>query len=78
VPEHLLAAHLHFAEDAITALDKAHALVVLTEWDEFRDLDFTTIYQRMFKPAFAFDGRSILPAAKLRELGFELYCIGQG
>jgi UDPglucose 6-dehydrogenase len=78
VPENLLATHLHFAEDAITALDKAHALVVLTEWDEFRDLDFAAIYQRMYKPAFAFDGRSILPAAKLREIGFELYCIGQG
>ncbi len=78
VPEHLLAAHLHFAEDATTALDKAHALVVLTEWDEFRDLDFAAIYQRMYKPAFAFDGRSILPAPKLREIGFELYCIGQG
>jgi UDPglucose 6-dehydrogenase len=51
-------------------------MVVLTEWDEFRNLDFAAIHQRMFKPAFAFDGRSILPPARMRELGFEMYCIG--
>lgn len=78
VPENLLASHLHIAPDAVSALDQAHAMVVLTEWDEFRNLDFATIYQGMFKPAFAFDGRSILPAARMRELGFEMYCIGQG
>jgi UDPglucose 6-dehydrogenase len=78
VPENLLASHLHIAPDAMSALDQAHAMVVLTEWDEFRNLDFATIYQGMFKPAFAFDGRSILPAARMRELGFEMYCIGQG
>ena len=78
VPEHLLASHLQFASDAVTALDQAHAMVVLTEWDEFRHLDFASIYQRMVKPAFAFDGRNVLPAVKMRELGFQLYCIGQG
>lgn len=78
VPGHLLDSHLHFAPDAMSALDQAHAMVVLTEWDEFRELDFATIHQRMFKPAFAFDGRSILPAARMREIGFEMYCIGQG
>ncbi len=78
VPEHLLASHLHIVSDAYTALDQAHAMVVLTEWDEFRDLDFAQIHQRMIKPAFAFDGRSILPAANIRGLGFQLYCIGQG
>ncbi|MFY7818159.1 MAG: UDP-glucose 6-dehydrogenase [Akkermansiaceae bacterium] len=78
VPEHLLESHLHIAPDVMSALDQAHAMVVLTEWDEFRNLDFAAIHQRMFKPAFAFDGRSILPAARMRELGFEMYCIGQG
>lgn len=78
VPEQLLASNLHIAGDALSVLDQAHAMVVLTEWDEFRELDFATIHQRMFKPAFAFDGRSILPAARMRELGFEMYCIGQG
>lgn len=78
VPEHILNSHLHFCNDANSALDQAHAMVVLTEWDEFRDLDFAAIYQNMFKPAFAFDGRSILPSATMREIGFQLYTIGQG
>ncbi|MFM2220254.1 MAG: hypothetical protein RLZZ553_2 [Verrucomicrobiota bacterium] len=78
VPDHLLSSHLHIAPDAMSALNQAHAMVVLTEWDEFRNLDFSAIHQSMFKPAFAFDGRSILPAARMRELGFEMYCIGQG
>jgi UDPglucose 6-dehydrogenase len=78
VPENILRSHLQFASDPISALDQAHAMVVLTEWDEFRDLDFATIYQNMLKPAFAFDGRNILPRQHLENLGFSLYCIGQG
>jgi UDPglucose 6-dehydrogenase len=78
VPEHILNSHLHFCNDATSALDQAHAMVVLTEWDEFRDLDFAAIYDKMFKPAFAFDGRSILPAETMRQIGFQLYTIGQG
>ena len=76
VPEHILQSRLHFCADASSALDRAHAMVVLTEWDEFRDLDFSAIYESMYKPAFAFDGRNILPAAELREIGFSLYSIG--
>jgi UDPglucose 6-dehydrogenase len=78
VPEHILNSHLHFCNDATSALDQAHAMVVLTEWDEFRDLDFAAIYDKMFKPAFAFDGRSILPTETMRQIGFQLYTIGQG
>jgi UDPglucose 6-dehydrogenase len=78
VPEHILNSRLHFCDDATSALNQAHAMVVLTEWDEFRTLDFEAIYQNMFKPAFAFDGRSILPTEKMKQIGFQLYTIGQG
>jgi UDPglucose 6-dehydrogenase len=78
VPLAILESNLEFCPTADVALDQAHAMVVLTEWDEFRDLPFETIYQRMFKPAFAFDGRNILPVEKMRAIGFHLYCIGQG
>jgi UDPglucose 6-dehydrogenase len=63
--------------DVYRALDGAHALAVLTEWDEFRALDFERIFARMKKPAFAFDGRNVLPAQVLREIGFELMAIGK-
>jgi UDPglucose 6-dehydrogenase len=53
-------------------------MVVLTEWDEFRDLDFGKIYQNMHKPAFAFDGRNILPREEMIAKGFAVYAIGHG
>ena len=49
----------------------------MTEWDEFKTLDYAHIYSVMSKPAFIFDGRNVLPHAKLREIGFEVYAIGK-
>ncbi|KAK1742141.1 UDP-glucose 6-dehydrogenase [Skeletonema marinoi] len=63
--------------DAYSACDGAHAFAVLTEWDEFKTLDFERIYKGMAKPAFVFDGRNILDHAKLREIGFEVHAIGK-
>jgi UDPglucose 6-dehydrogenase len=63
--------------DAYRAAAGAHALAVITEWDEFAGLDFELIYRRMNKPAFAFDGRNILPHATLQALGFEVHAIGK-
>jgi len=63
--------------DAYSACDGAHAFAVLTEWDEFKTLDFERIYKGMSKPAFVFDGRNILDHAKLREIGFEVHAIGK-
>ena len=65
------------AEDAYSACDKAHALCILTEWDEFKTLDYERIFKSMAKPAFVFDGRNILDHAKLREIGFEVHAIGK-
>ena len=43
----------------------AHAVVVCTEWDEFVNLNFNRIYNKMSKPAFLFDGRKILDHERL-------------
>jgi UDPglucose 6-dehydrogenase len=59
------------------SLDKAHAVAVLTEWDEFKNYDWQTIFEKMFKPAFVFDGRNILDSNKLKEIGFNIYQIGK-
>lgn len=64
-------------EDAYSAAAGSHALVVMTEWDEFKSYDFERIYASMAKPAFVFDGRNILDHARLREIGFEVYAIGK-
>ncbi|CAA6654534.1 unnamed protein product [Spirodela intermedia] len=63
--------------DAYEATRGAHAVCVLTEWDEFRALDFQRIYNQMQKPAFIFDGRNVLDADLLRRIGFIVYSIGK-
>jgi UDPglucose 6-dehydrogenase len=63
--------------DAYSACDGAHAICTLTEWDEFKTLDFEKIYEKMAKPAFIFDGRHILDHAALRKIGFEVHAIGK-
>lgn len=62
---------------AIEAATGAHAIAVMTEWDEFTTLDYQEIYNVMSKPAFIFDGRNILPHEELRKIGFEVYAIGK-
>jgi UDPglucose 6-dehydrogenase len=62
---------------ALEATKGAHAVAILTEWDEFKSIDFEKIYEEMFKPAFLFDGRNILPHAKLKEIGFRVFAIGK-
>jgi UDPglucose 6-dehydrogenase len=68
---------LSTAGSAYEAAAGAHAIAVVTEWDEFKMLDFERIYAAMPKPAFIFDGRNILPAGRLREIGFRVYSIGR-
>jgi UDPglucose 6-dehydrogenase len=54
----------------------AHAIAVLTEWDEFADYDWQRIYDNMQKPAKIFDGRNVLDSNKLRAIGFKVQSIG--
>lgn len=65
------------AEDAYDACDGAHAMCILTEWDEFKELDYERIYKSMAKPAFIFDGRNLLDSEQLRSIGFEVHAIGK-
>ncbi len=58
------------------ACDQAHAVAILTEWDEFKTYDWQRIYDNMLKPAFIFDGRNVLDGKKLTEIGFVYHAIG--
>mmetsp|Transcript_33602 Transcript_33602/g.81411 ORF Transcript_33602/g.81411 Transcript_33602/m.81411 type:complete len:303 (-) Transcript_33602:1466-2374(-) len=64
-------------DDVYEACDGSHGVCILTEWDEFKTLDFKKIYDSMAKPAFLFDGRLICDHKALREIGFEVYAIGK-
>jgi UDPglucose 6-dehydrogenase len=60
------------------ACKDAHAVAILTEWDEFKILDWQRVFEDMLKPAFLFDGRAILDTDHLEDLGFSTYTIGKG
>lgn len=65
------------AEDAISACQDAHAIVVITEWKVFTTYDYAKLYETMKKPSFVFDGRNILDHSRLREIGFNVLAIGK-
>ncbi len=68
---------LTVAKDAYAACAGAHAVAIVTEWDEFKTLDYARIFAGMPKPACLFDGRNIVDLAALRKLGFKAYGIGK-
>jgi UDPglucose 6-dehydrogenase len=65
-----------FVKDSYAAAENVECLVVLTEWNEFRELDMAKIKSLMKKPAVV-DGRNIYDPEKLRKLGFEYSGIGR-
>ncbi|XP_018021625.1 UDP-glucose 6-dehydrogenase isoform X2 [Hyalella azteca] len=62
--------------DPHSAAANTHAIVVLTEWDEFKTLDYEKMIKSMLRPAWVFDGRKILDHERLMDLGFYTECIG--
>ena len=63
--------------DPYEALKDAHAVAIMTEWDEFKTYDWKKIYNEMKKPAFIFDGRNILDKSEMEKIGFEYSSIGK-
>ncbi len=68
---------LTVVSNAYEATKGAHALAIVTEWDEFKELDYARIFAGMQQPAFVFDGRNILDLPRLREIGFRATGIGK-
>merc|ERR1712107_832984 len=74
VPEN----QFHFVNSADEAIDQAHSIVILTEWDEFKTYDYDSFYQKMMKPASLFDGRNMVNHDALEKIGFNVHAIGRG
>lgn len=68
--------YIEIVNDPYEASKDAHAIAVLTEWDEFKTYDWQRIYDNMLKPAHVFDGRNLLDKEKLRAIGFQVHAIG--
>jgi UDPglucose 6-dehydrogenase len=67
---------ISYQEDPYEAAGGCHAICVLTEWDQYKNLDYQRIFQNMIKPAFIFDGRNIVDHQKCFHVGFNVYPLG--
>ena len=77
IPEaRLVRPNLRYHNDPYDAIVGADALLILTDWSEYADLDFNEIKSRMSSPSII-DGRNLLQPAKLRDLGFNYSGMGQ-
>ena len=65
-----------YAQNSYEALNDADAMLLLTEWNEFRRPDFDRIKTLLKKPLI-FDGRNQYDPKILKEFGFEYYCVGR-
>jgi UDPglucose 6-dehydrogenase len=63
--------------DPYEAMNQAHAIAILTEWEEFKFYDWQKVYNNMLKPAYVFDGRNVFNEVEIRGFGFKLIQIGK-
>lgn len=68
---------IEFCSSAVEACKESHAIALLTEWDEFKDLNYSAIHTSMHQPAILFDGRNLLDLEALRKIGFRAQGIGR-
>lgn len=68
---------IFYADHMYDALSETNALVVVTEWSEYRNPDFERMKSLMAEPLIV-DGRNLYDPGKMRELGFEYHCLGRG
>lgn len=77
LPINQLSSKITIHSNSNEIFQKAHAVVILTEWDAFKSYDYEAIKKQMFEPAFLFDGRNILDPTKIKQIGFQYYGIGK-
>jgi len=70
--------HISIKHSVLEATKDAEAVVIATEWPEFKQIDWIQVYNQMKKPAFLFDGRLIVNGEELRKIGFKACIIGRG
>ena len=68
--------HIQYCDNAYQSAAGAHALAVVTEWNEFKFLDLARVKETMAEPII-FDGRNIYDPQRMRRLGFEYHCVGR-
>jgi UDPglucose 6-dehydrogenase len=77
LPLEVVKSKVQICDDPYEACNQSHAIIICTEWDEFKTYDYQNLYDRMLKPAFLFDGRILLDHQRLTQIGFQVECIGK-
>lgn len=67
---------ISYSKDPYHAVNKVDALIVVTEWNEFKQIDLNKVKKLMKNPTI-FDGRNIYDPSDLKKLGFKYYSIGR-
>ena len=62
----------------LNIFDYAHAVLVLTEWEDYKNIKWFNVQKKMAKPAWVFDSRSIVDVDLVKESGINLWCLGDG
>ena len=76
--ENLTKDQLTINENAIETIINADAIVIITDWQEFYDLDFELFFQKMRRPSWVFDTRDVVNHSKLKNIGFRVWKLGKG
>ena len=77
--KHIFRGHgskIQFVQSAYEAVNKSDVMIVLTEWNEFRQLDLQKIKSTMRSPNIV-DGRNIYDPSKVKQLGFQYLGVGR-
>ena len=73
--KHMIGDKINYVEEPYTALNDADALLLVTEWNEFKLPDFDEVTKRL-KNKIVFDGRNVYDKNEMAEMGYEYHCIG--
>ena len=66
------------SESIEAALAGADAVLIMTEWDQYRTLDWDALASRMRRPAWVFDARAVTESQQVRAAGLNLWKVGDG
>ena len=69
--------NVEYIIDPYKAAEGVHGIALITDWAEYRQLDYQKIFDKMEKPAFIFDGRNHLNHRELFDIGFNVYAVGK-
>ena len=72
----LLGDKIKIVKDPYVAIDKADSLVIITEWNEFKQIDLSKV-KKLLKHPVIFDGRNIYKPEVMKKMGFKYFSIGR-